>query len=58
MYAIVAGCNIKYAAIQIANRFSSPAEPQLVNTRPFKDVILKESDIDLTICRLFHHHPG
>lgn len=57
MYALALGCDIKNVGIEIGDRSACRHKPQVVNTAPCKDVILKGSDIDLTIFPLFHHHP-
>ena len=57
MYALALGCDYEKVGVEIAERSALRQKPQLVNTAPCKDVILKGKDVDLTIFPLFHHHP-
>ena len=57
MYALALGCDVKQVGPEIARRSALRQKPQLVDTAPCKDVILKGADIDLAIFPLFQYHP-
>lgn len=57
MYALALQCDFKKVGLEIAQRSGCRQTPQLVETAPCKDVILKGDDVDLTMFPLFHHHP-
>ncbi len=57
MYALSLKCDETKVGLEIARRSEQRFKPEMVDTAPCKDVILKGDDIDLTMFPLFHHHP-
>ena len=56
MWALALGCDFEKVGIEMAERSGLRQKPELVNTAPCKDVILKGNDVDLPIFPLFQHH--
>ena len=57
MYALSLDCDETKVGLEIARRSELRFKPEMVDTAPCKDVIIKGDDIDLTMFPLFHHHP-
>ena len=57
MYALSLDCDETKVGLEIARRSEQRFKPEMVDTAPCKDVIIKGDDIDLTMFPLFHHHP-
>jgi len=57
MYALSLDCDEKEVGLEIARRSELRFKPEMVETAPCKEVVIKGDDIDLTMFPLFHHHP-
>lgn len=56
-YAHALKCDIRELSPKIAELATKRVKPEVVDSAPFKEVILKGDDVDLTIFPLFLYHP-